>query len=117
MKSTIREISAMNAAPRRPRITVGHSGKQHAYRHAAAVQRLGHLQTFVTSGYYKPGCFPDRLVGRFPRIDRLLRRRHHESLDVSRVERRWDLELPELVWRALVGTGRFADTLVAVRDA
>jgi alpha-maltose-1-phosphate synthase len=100
-----------------PRISVGHSGKQHAYHLAEALQRLGHLEKFVTSGYYKPLAFPDRIFARSTKFDRLLRRRHLESLDECRVVRRWDLELPELICRALVGSGRAAHALVCARDA
>jgi starch synthase len=101
----------------RPHITVGHSGKQHSYRHAKAIQRLGHLLRFVTSGYYKPESFPDRLFARLSRIDGLLRRRHLETLDASRVIRRWDLEVPELAARALLGNGDVSGSLVHQRDA
>jgi glycosyltransferase involved in cell wall biosynthesis len=108
---------SMPGAPRRPRITVGHSGKQHAYRLASALQGLGHLERFVTSGYYIPDAFPDRLLARSQSLDALFRRRHLPSLDAARVVRRWDLEMPELVLRRLAGGRRLGNTLVCFRDA
>jgi glycosyltransferase involved in cell wall biosynthesis len=101
---------------RRPSVVVAHAGKQHAYRHAEALQRLGCLRRFVTSGFYKPGVFPDSLLARVPALDARLRRRAHEALDPARVVRRWGLELPELAARALAGNGAAAERLVFLRD-
>src|ERR1700722_8227360 len=78
-------------------VLVAHSGKQHAYRHALAVQKAGRLSRFVTSGYYCPERFPDSVLACRPSFDRALRRRNLDGLDTSRVVRRWDLELPELI--------------------
>lgn len=100
-----------------PRIVVAHSGKQHAYRHAAAVQRLRHLERFITSAYYKPDCFPDRLAARFRRLDAALRRRCSDEIDSQRVIRRWRYELPELLVRTVIGNGRCTEALVNHRDA
>jgi glycosyltransferase involved in cell wall biosynthesis len=96
---------------------VAHAGKQHAYRHAAAVQRMGALRAFVTSGYYRPDRFPDRVASWLPWLDARLRRRHLAELGGSRVVRRWRFELPELAARALLGSGGVADGLVMRRDA
>jgi glycosyltransferase involved in cell wall biosynthesis len=101
----------------RPRVLVAHAGKQHAYRHALAVQKAGCLEQFVTSSYYEPSRFPDSLFARSRRLDRALRRRTLDGLDGKRVVRRWSLELPELVARKLGGSGFIAEKLVYRRDA
>lgn len=100
-----------------PTVLVAHAGKQHAYRHALAVQRAGCLAHFVTSGYYKPKSFPDRLLATTTWFDRPLRRRHLSDLDPGRVVRRWDLEFPELAYRAAFGNRPRAERLVCRRDA
>jgi alpha-maltose-1-phosphate synthase len=100
-----------------PRVVVGHSGKQHAYRLALALQRTGALRAFLTTSYYKPAEFPDRLLGRAARVDAFLRRRYLADLDPARVVRRWGLEAPELVARALFRKTGLPDKLVCWRDA
>src|SRR5262245_55009468 len=95
-----------------PSVVVAQSGKQHAYRHSAAVQQAGVLHSFVTSGYYRPDAFPDRVASWLPWLDTRLRRRHLKGLKSDRVVRRWRFELPEVMARALVGSGPLADGLV-----
>jgi glycosyltransferase involved in cell wall biosynthesis len=99
-----------------PQVTVGHSGRQHAYRLAAVLGRLGCLDRLATSGYYKPDVFPDRLIAGLPRLDTLLRRRHLDGLDTQRVIRRWDLEVPELLYRGFGRRGLLGELLVMIRD-
>src|SRR5271167_917570 len=84
-----------------PSVVVAHSGKQHAYRHAAAVQKAGSLARFVTSGYYKPDTYPDRLLSWSSWLDARLRRRTFSGLPSAKVVRRWRFELPELLARGL----------------
>jgi glycosyltransferase involved in cell wall biosynthesis len=100
-----------------PSVVVGHSGKQHAYRLALALQRAGALRAFLTSAYYKPAAFPDRLLARSRRLDAYLRRRHLAGLDPARVVRRWALEAPEIVARALLRKTLIPTKLVNWRDA
>ena len=87
------------AGKKHPTVLVAHAGKQHAYRHAAAVEQAGCLHKFVTSGYYKPDRWPDRLLSRVHKLDVALRRRLLNDLSSDRVIRRWRLELPELFAR------------------
>ena len=96
---------------------MAHSGKQHAYRHAAAVQRAGALLRFVTSGYFKPGVFPDRLLARSAWVDKRLRRRCFSELASDKVVRGWRFEVPELLARAILGNGDLAARLMMRRDA
>ncbi len=110
-------LGGQGGGGRRPAVVVAHAGKQHAYRHAAAVQQAGCLFRFLTSGYYRPDRFPDRLLRRWGRADALLRRRHFAGIDAGKVVRRWDLEVPELLARAVLGNGAVAERLVHARDA
>lgn len=100
-----------------PSVLVAHAGKQHAYQHAVALARLGMLDRFVTSSYYKPQTLPDRWLGKFPRVDGLLRRRHLAELEERRVVRAWAMELPELVARHALCSPRLAERLMFLRDA
>jgi len=98
------------------RFIVAHSGKQHAYRHALALQNRGRLAMFVTSTYYRPDRRPEAWLRCWPRADRAMRRRHLDGLDEA-VRRQLWLELPEVACRALIGNGRLAQHLTYVRDA
>jgi alpha-maltose-1-phosphate synthase len=99
------------------RVRLAHSGKQHAYRQALALDRAGALDRFITSGYYKPDQIPDRWASRFAKADRALRRRSQEGLPAARVVRRWRYEIPELIARRMLGSGPVADGCVFRRDA
>lgn len=101
----------------RLRVRVAHSGKQHAYRHALAVEHAGCLDRFITSSYYKPQALPDRFVARWGRADAALRRRRLDELDDDLVVRRWRYEVPELLARRAFGIGTLAENLVYWRDA
>lgn len=99
-----------------PKTLVAHSGKQHAYRHAMSLQSLGCLAGFVTSSYYKPTYFPDRLLAISPRMNRFLLRRTLDGLRDDLVHRRWRYEGPEIASRWLRGNSRSADKHVFRRD-
>ncbi len=98
------------------RVRVAHSGKQHAYRHALAVERARALDLFITSGYYKPDRLPDRWVSKIGRLDRALRRRLQQGLPHDKVVRRWRYEVPELIARRALGLGKVAENCVFRRD-
>jgi len=100
----------------RPQILVSHSGKQHAYWHARALQNLGCLDRLLTSGYYKPTRWPDCLVRDISRIDRGLKRRFHQDLDPDKVVRSWSFELPELISRRIGGSRETIENHVFQRD-
>jgi len=117
MSLPLLEKRSASTAQQAPAIVVAHSGKQHAYRHAVAVEQAGALLRFVTSGYYKPDTFPDRLFTRFSWLDSRLRRRTLNELPSAKVVRRWRFELPELLARTFVGNGDLAASLVMRRDA
>jgi alpha-maltose-1-phosphate synthase len=98
-------------------IVVAHSGKQHAYRHAAAVEQAGALRHFVTSSYYKPDHFPDRLFGWSSWLDSRLRRRTLAAIPSEKVIRAWRFELPELLARLILGNGKLAEQQMLRRDS
>jgi len=100
-----------------PSVVVAHSGKQHAYRHAAAVQETGALARFITSGYYKSDTFPDRLLSWSSWLDARMSRRTFSGLPSAKVIRRWSFELPELLARSIFGNGNLAARLMMRRDA
>jgi alpha-maltose-1-phosphate synthase len=98
-------------------VTVSHSGKQHAYQHAHSLQRLGQLQRFVTSTYYRRDRWPDRLAKTVPKIDTGLQKRWLRGLDTARVTRNLRFELPELWQRNIRGNGTKAELAMFQRDA
>ena len=100
-----------------PQVLVAHSGKQHAYRHALSLQSTGHLAGLVTSAYYQPARFPDRLAAFSSGLNRALSRRRQEGLRDDLVHRRWRYEIPEVAVRKLWGNGRRVDNYVFRRDA
>lgn len=96
-------------------ILVSHSGRQHSYRLAVALQELGRLNKFVTSSYYDSSRFPDRLFSRFKRLDLILRKRYEPNLS-KRVKRFPIFELPELFLRLISGNSKVASETVCLRD-
>ena len=76
------------------RVAVSHSGRQHAYRVAAALRQADLLEVFFTSSYYDPAQWPDRLARAVPRLDRWLRKRSHPGLEGRFVSRRPAVEVP-----------------------
>ncbi len=98
-------------------VLVSHSGKQHAYQHALSLQKLGLLDRFVTSSYYRRDQWPDRVLTWSGRTDRGMSRRYLSGLDSRRVSRRWDLELPEIWHRNVRRDGKAAEAAMFRRDA
>jgi starch synthase len=98
-------------------VTVSHSGKQHAYRHALSLQQLGLLRRFVTSTFYKRDRWPDRIAGLVPQLDRGLQKRWLDGLDSSLVSRHLSLEVPELCYRNVLKKPKRAELAMFERDA
>jgi glycosyltransferase involved in cell wall biosynthesis len=99
------------------KVTVSHSGKQHAYRHALSLQQLGRLDRFITSMYYRRDQFPDRLVRLVPRIDRGLQKRWQRGLDARKVVRRPMFEVPEIWERSVRKNRKASEQAMFRRDA
>ena len=98
-------------------VTVSHSGKQHAYRHAMSLQRLGMLRRFVTSTYYKPDCWPDRIATLSSKLDHGLQKRWLDGLNSQLVTRHLSLEVPELFYRNVLKNPKRAELAMFERDA
>ena len=98
------------------KVLVSHSGKQHAYWHSCALQKLGLLERFITSGYYQPTKWPDKLCRVSGWLHHAMQRRWHPELDSNLVERHWKYELPELVSRRIGRSRKAIDELVFRRD-
>ena len=96
-------------------VLVSHSGKQHAYKHALSMQKIGHLARFVTSTYYDPLRFPDSFFSKFIKVDRILKKRYEPGLP-GKVVRFPFFEFPELILRAVLGNSRISSNVVCVRD-
>lgn len=96
-------------------ILISHSGKQHSYKLALAFQRLGRLNKFVTSSYYDPSRFPDKLFSRFGKLDRFLRKRYEPNLS-KKVKRFPVFEIPEFVLRFFFSNFILVSSIVCLRD-
>lgn len=97
-------------------ILLSHSGKQHCYKLALSLDKLGRLGRLATSTYYDPVRFPDRIFLRFRQADSFLRKRHENGLS-DKVARFPFFEIPELILRLLFGNSRIAQEAVCARDA
>ncbi|MFK7777468.1 MAG: glycosyltransferase family 4 protein [Gimesia sp.] len=99
------------------KITVSHSGKQHAYRHAHSVQQLGCLHRLITSTYYRRDCWPDKIATSFAKLDRALQKRWLEGLESSKVSRNLWFEVPEQWQRNVRKNRAAAERAMFQRDA
>jgi glycosyltransferase involved in cell wall biosynthesis len=95
---------------------LSHSGRQHSYRVALALQHANALDAFLTSMYYKRERFPDALLRALPPFDRWMRKRWQEGLDPGLVVRRPLMELPEIAARAAGVRAGGVRRLVEQRD-
>lgn len=96
-------------------ILLSHAGKQHSYKLAISIQKLGRLKTFITSSYYDPSRFPDKLFAKFLSFNRFLAKRYEPYLS-RRVKRFFVFEIPELILRGLFGNSSFISNVVCLRD-
>lgn len=80
------------------------------------MQRLDRLDRFVTSSYYDPQRWPDRMLGVSPRLHRTLSKRHLVGLDGAKVGRRPSLEWPEIWHRNLRRNRGAAEKAMFRRD-
>ena len=97
-------------------VTLSHSGRQHSYRVARALQDGNLLDAFFTSMYYDRNRWPDRVARAVPRLDRWLEKRSLEGLDGRNVVRRPQAELPEIVARFRGRDPREIAGLIEKRD-
>jgi alpha-maltose-1-phosphate synthase len=94
-------------------ILLSHAGKQHSYHVANALDQLGVLERFVTSGYVtslKLQKYALRTQNAF------WSRRFHPELPVGRVEANWRFEIKEQLLMRLSGAGAQVQNAVFARD-
>jgi starch synthase len=94
-------------------ILLSHSGKQHSYHVAKAMQQLGVLKEFHTSSYVT-NKWLQNLSNR--RRFEFLRRRFEEGLSSPIVHSNWRFEIPEIIIRSLIGNSQRINELVYRRD-
>ncbi len=96
-------------------ILLSHSGKQHSYKVAVSLQSLKRLRVFLTSFYYDPTRFPDKIFSKIKRLHIFLKRRNEEGL--TRKVRRFPLfEIPETLLRTVRFNHRVVQGCVFLRD-
>src|SRR5690606_41786639 len=82
------------------KIVLSHSGKQHSYQVARALDALGMLDRFYTSSYITNKKLQQWLISR---NDQYWTRRFVKGLGGRKVSANWRFELSEDVWRLQVG--------------
>ena len=97
-------------------VLLSHSGKQHSYKLAIALQKMGRLAKFITSAYYDPVRFPDKLFTKFKKIDKILRKRNEPGLS-DKTKRYPVFEIPELILRSLFANNKITSNAIYLRDA
>lgn len=95
------------------RVILSHSGKQHSYHVAKALQELGYLEKFYTSSYVRSKWlqeFIERSGNTF------WSRRFLHGLFGEQVEANWRFEIPELVYNRLYGQTQKSIDAIYNRD-
>ncbi|URW80788.1 glycosyltransferase family 4 protein [Xiashengella succiniciproducens] len=95
------------------KIVLSHSGKQHSYQVARALDALGMLDRFYTSSYITNKKLQQWLISR---NDQYWTRRFVKGLGGSKVSANWRFELPEVFWRLKEGKSPRAQRAVYRRD-
>jgi len=95
------------------KIVLSHSGKQHSYQVARALDALGMLDRFYTSSYITNKWLQHRLT---KSQNQYWTRRFVEGLSGSKVSANWRFELPEVLWRLKEGKSPRVQRAVYRRD-
>src|SRR5690554_1673622 len=98
---------------RKAKIVLSHSGKQHSYQVARALDALGMLDRFYTSSYITNKWLQHRLT---QSQNQYWTRRFVEGLSGSKVGANWRFELPEVLWRLKEGKSPRVQRAVYRRD-
>lgn len=93
------------------KVLLSHSGKQHSYHVANALNDLGYLQKFYTSGYLTP-LWLQRLVSKSG--NQYLSRRFIKGIYGNKVEANWRFEIKENIYNRIYGQS--PKTVKAVYD-
>ncbi len=94
-------------------VLLAHSGKQHSYHVAKAMNDLGLLEKFVTSSYIGNRSLQGYLSDS---NDQFWSRRFIKGLGGDKVEANWRFELKELIYARLHGSGERTQQAVYDRD-
>lgn len=94
-------------------ILLAHSGKQHAYQVAKAMNELGYLKKFYTSSYISNTQVQAFLL---KRNDQFWTRRFLSGLGGNKVEANWRFEIPEMLARLTKKDSAKIESLVYQRD-
>jgi alpha-maltose-1-phosphate synthase len=94
-------------------IILSHSGKQHSYHVAKALNDLSLLEKFYTSSYIKSRFLQKRLVASG---NTFWSRRFVEGLGGDKVSANWRFEIPEILWRFKEGKSQRVQKAVYERD-
>ncbi|OQP50830.1 hypothetical protein A4H97_03115 [Niastella yeongjuensis] len=95
------------------KILLSHSGKQHSYYVARALNDLGYLRTFYTSSYIG-NISAQKLIQKLDLT--FFSRRFLDGLGGNKVHSSWKYEIKELVYRRLKGNTQAVSQLVYDRD-
>ncbi len=94
-------------------VLLAHSGKQHSYHVAKALNDLGSLEKFVTSSYIGNRSLQGWLTDS---NEHFWSRRFIKGLGGDKVEANWRFELKELIYARLYGSGERTQQAVYDRD-
>ncbi len=95
------------------KITLSHSGKQHAYHVANALMKLGYLDRFITSSYVNNLWLQRWFLSR---NDQFFTRRFQPGLGGKFVESNWRFEIKETYLRKRFGKSPTVQDAVYARD-
>lgn len=94
-------------------ILLSHSGKQHAYHVAKAMDDLGYLKKFYTSSYIKNKKLQQFLL---KNNNQYWTRRFIKNLYGSKIDANWRFELKEIIYRKIYGKNQKTQIAVYNRD-
>ncbi|MDQ3534203.1 MAG: glycosyltransferase family 4 protein [Bacteroidota bacterium] len=95
------------------KVVVSHSGKQHSYHVAKALKDLGALQKFFTSSYVTSKRLQQVALAK---NNTYFSRRFLTGLDGQYVDANWRFEIPEIIFRKILGKSVYIEDLVYNRD-
>jgi alpha-maltose-1-phosphate synthase len=94
-------------------VILSHSGKQHSYHVAKALDELGYLEKFYTSAYVGAKWMQDLIE---KRNNKFWSRRFLHGLYGKKVESNWRFEVPEIILNQLYGQNERTLNAVYARD-
>lgn len=95
------------------KVILSHSGKQHSYQVAKALNNLRYLEKFYTSSYIKNKHIQDYLI---KKNNTYWTRRFLEGLDGDIINSNWQYEVNEILLRKFMGKNKYSHRAVLQRD-